>query len=111
MMFHVGQKVIRVSVPDSEGYGDPCVKGRSDLNLTEVGCIYTIRAVNVWSNWTALRFAELDNSHLIPILRCRIEPGFNSLGFRPIIERKTSIEVFTRMLAPTGKRELVKAKG
>jgi hypothetical protein len=96
MSFNVGQKVVRVA-----RYTGWETKRSIDFPMDGppiIGNIYTIRAINIWPTWTCLRFHEFDNSHLIPIVGCRIEPGWNSLGFRPLIEHKTDISIFTKIL-------------
>lgn len=93
--FRVGQKVVCISKGkmscanlDALRYAKPQPK---------YGVVYTVRAINVWPDRTLLRFEEIDNSHMIPRFG-KIEPGFNAKLFRPVVARKTSIEVFHRIL-------------
>lgn len=101
MTFHIGQKVVRIPVGKGISGGNPLLAGVGGPRPI-IGQIYTIRAINVWPTKTILRFEEFDFSHLIGIGGATIEPGWDSRGFRPIIERKrkTSIAVFKKMLAP-----------
>ena len=91
-MFYVGQKVVCVDdVPVQLRVGDPTFPLRS-------GEVYTVRG-----------FADQRGDKCI--LLCEIfEPELADLGyfarrFRPAVERKTSIEIFTRMLNPSKERE------
>ena len=97
-MFHIGQKVVRVPVENPESYGDAALRGKTTMGKPVIGCVYTIRAINEWPHATILRFAEFDYSHLIGINGSTIEPGWNSRGFRPVVERKTDISIFTEIL-------------
>jgi hypothetical protein len=55
---------------------------------------YTVRRVCIEGGRELLLLQEIHN----PMWVGREEYGFNSRGFRPVVERKTSIEVFTAML-------------
>jgi hypothetical protein len=102
-MFHVGQKV--VCVDDSGNwtngfYYEIPVKGR----------IYTIRDIDtrcvVFFGKAAIRVEEI----ILPIENTLVgewEPGYSPDRFRPVIERKTDISVFTRILDKVNKRETV----
>jgi len=92
-------KVVRVRVPESLRAGNVPDYWQAKAQLTVIGGIYTIRAINVWPTYTLLRFDELDNSEFVRGT-LMLEPGFNSVGFRPVVERKTSIEIFQKMLTP-----------
>lgn len=87
MTFHVGQKVVRVEVDRSLGRGHAALRGKG--TRTVIGAVYTIRAINVWPQLTMLRFEGMNHSNLIGINGSTIEPGYDSRGFRPLIERKT----------------------
>lgn len=91
-MFHVGQKV--ACIRDSY-YGGP-----TDVFEPIVGSVYTIRSIRVDvlrpQYGVSLVFEEITNS----IDRGGREPGFYSSRFRPIVERKTDISIFTAMLTP-----------
>lgn len=105
MTFYVGQKVVRVPVSDEVRKStSPYLKDKATNGTPEIGGVYTIRAINIWPSKTILRFQEFDYSHLIGVGLVHIEPGWNSLGFRPIVERRTDISIFTKMLGPRMKR-------
>lgn len=93
--FQVGQKVVRIS-------------GKVLTNIPAVwpalGGVYTIRAINDHGNGCVLlRFVEIDNSHMVPEFSS-IEPGFHYAHFKPLVTRKTSIEIFKSMLNPSRER-------
>lgn len=100
-MWYVGQKVVRVPVDDSLRRGHSLLRDKATKGVPQIDEIYTIRAINVWPTNTILRFYEFDYSHLIGVGGSTIEPGWDSRGFRPVIERKTDISIFTRMLDGT----------
>lgn len=94
-MFRVGQKVVCVDskLPTH-------ARNRNMDGLTE-GAIYTIRATDVWC-WVNDRY---DGVYLVEIVRavvpgCEHEPEvpFWKHRFRPVVERKTDISIFTAML-------------
>lgn len=100
MTFHVGQKVVCI-------YGDWSVGWRTvgTPNLPAKGAVYTIRALMRW------RFGSGDTQ-----LACLLEEIRNptmdwqdgDIGehpfwvehFRPIVEKKTNISIFEKMLTP-----------
>lgn len=86
--FFVGQKVVRVG--GNERMSVPA-------KWPEMGKVYTVRAINVWDYGVLIRLTEIDNSHMVPEYS-RIEPGFQAQFFRPAVERKTDISIFTAML-------------
>jgi hypothetical protein len=100
MTFRVGQKVVCVETwhLNGTGYGDEVgpVRGR----------IYTIRDIGfglnpAYPHSLQVRLAEIT----IPLRPYRgfplQEPGFSVSRFRPIVERKTDISIFTAMLNPS----------
>jgi hypothetical protein len=93
MTFHVGQKVVLV------GWVETPVSEWKAIGAfyPNVGDVYTVRAINPWKECAVLLLNEIDNSHL----GYKLEPGFRQEFFRPIVERKTSIEIFTSMLNPS----------
>ena len=95
MTFRVGQKVVQVrpwSNPDT---------AYPDVRFTECGPVYTIRAIaDVWG-CTALWFDELRNPPHAYNGIDSIEQPFPAWNFRPVVERKTSIEIFQQMLNPS----------
>lgn len=86
-MFHVGQKVVCVN-------DDPSWKGMP-TGLTK-GVVYTIDALVEYPyEGIGVQLVEIslpDNEHHWP--------AFHPRRFRPVIERKTDISIFTRMLRP-----------
>lgn len=96
-MFHVGQRVVCLR---SGWKPQVCW-----LCAPEVGEEYIIRTIDDYSGRPGLRFHWLIN----PPFDFRdgfIEPAFvatnldGSLNFRPVVERKTDISIFTALLNP-----------
>jgi hypothetical protein len=107
MAFRVGQRVvcIRTAAESQRGLWVPYAAA-----FPVVGTIYHIRSIafdNPQSPDGLVRLAEIDNAHLMRRFHYATEPGFPVGAFRPIVERKTSIEIFTKML--TDKRENIDA--
>lgn len=88
--FYVGQKVVLV------GWNDMPAKEWQAIGAVypSVGDVYTVRAILPWRDSAVLLLAEIDNSHL----GYRPEPGFRQEFFRPVVERKTDISIFERIL-------------
>jgi hypothetical protein len=107
-MFYVGQKVVCV---DDEAHKKYVPKGYSasdgDMGGLTKGRVYTIRKTGeflpgnflVWLE-EILRPIEADTVCLI-----YGECGYDPRRFRPIVERKTDISVFTAMLDPSRIKE------
>ena len=98
MSFHVGQLVVCVNVDFSlEPTWRSAVRTYPQLNS-----IYTIRSICEENGLIGLYFEEFIN----PPARfsCGLaEPAFDSRRFRPL--RRTSIEVFERLLRPIATKE------
>jgi hypothetical protein len=110
MTFHVGQKVVRVSTPHSSGTINRRVAEAHGATFPVFGQVYTVRLVRVDpDNKEVLLLVECDNSHMAGIGFGPLEPGFASHNFRPVVERKTDISIFTAMLDRTPSRETVEA--
>jgi hypothetical protein len=93
MTFYVGQKVVCVDV------GSPCGCGSCfDISLT-LNAIYTVtRVLSPWGvEGILVAEAAPSKNHI----------GFRSTRFRPVVERKTDISIFTEMLKPS---EIERAK-
>lgn len=97
MTFRVGQKVVCIEDNfQNPSYGVP-------QTLPKKGDVYTIRCVEIGTcgdygeEQLGLRFCEL----IFPPTSCGHEFSFAARCFRPIVERKTSIEIFQRMLKPS----------
>lgn len=88
MTFRVGQKVICIDeVGQNPNLGDRTViKGR----------IYTVREAYDWFGYPGIRLDEIYNY---------LDRGYSAHRFRPVVERKTDISIFTAMLN-TSKREV-----
>lgn len=98
-MFYVGQKVVFV------GYGRDCrdylwreIKQAWDrfwhpYDDPKIGNIYTIAKIDVYEEGVVLVLVEHESGDLDFWDR-----GWYSDGFRPIVERKTDISIFTSML-------------
>lgn len=91
MTFHVGQKVVCV---DDDWYV---------ADLPELQCvpkkhsIYTIRAIEQIGDGDGFLLCEIVN----PVIEwdgVTAEPTFDAESFRPIVERKTDISIFKKML-------------
>lgn len=90
-MFRVGQRVVRIGGAQK----------RFDANYPELGQPYTIRGMYEWRGKSLLLLAGIDNTHVM----AGIEPGFDSRWFRPVVDRKYDISIFTAMLNPSRKKE------
>jgi hypothetical protein len=100
MSFHVGQQVVCVDDQFS-----PCKYWRSTVKtFPKLHSIYTIREIRDAGDLIGFCFYEFTNPRA-HFERGYLEPAFNSKNFRPV--RKTSIEVFRKLLAPV---DLVGAK-
>lgn len=93
-MIRVRQKVVCVSAPWERVRPTPWIY--PDLNS-----VYVVREIIPWSNGrgASCRLIEIRND---PV--CGYEPSFDVVFFRPVVERKTDISVFTALLTPN-KRE------
>lgn len=98
--WHVGMKVVCVA---------DAIYLIDGAQYPENGRIYTIRELRDDAPWGGKHIVvllnELDNSGFIgrrgDRWTCHVEPGFATDGFRPVQTRKTSIEIFRRMLNPS----------
>lgn len=102
MTFRVGQKVVCIQTVTERAAAS---WSQHKPRYPAVGGVYTIRTLNMWPGRDVclLTFDELNNAHMVPSL-CLIEPGFDARRFRPVVERKTSIEIFTKLLMPSPAR-------
>lgn len=91
MTFHIGQKVVCIN---DEWYHPPSPFAISKPRL---GVVYRIRAIEhcLIADATYLLLDEVINP-IVPGFRN--EPDFLATCFRPIVEKKTDISVFTAML-------------
>lgn len=92
MAFHVGQKVTPKDDTDWQ-----CIEDESD-SLCDAGPrkgdIFTIKSMMTDRDGTWLTLAEWAGNDL-----------FDAEAFSPVVERPTSIEIFTRMLTKAPKKE------
>ncbi len=98
MSFRVNQRIICI---DDTTPG--CLAWKKDEALVK-GRIYTVRRCFVWPNDGTLIL------WLNEVCRCKSaqmewgrDIGYGAYRFRPIVERKTNIEIFQRLLVPTEK--------
>jgi hypothetical protein len=95
MTFRIGQKVAQIAPWKSND------TAFSDVSFTQCGVVYTVREISEVRGVVSLLFFELRN----PIHKYRnlppMEQVFPAWNFRPIIERKTDITVFTEILRKT----------
>ena len=96
MTFKIGMPVVQISPWREKD------TAYSDVRFTECGVVYTIREIVQVRGVTALRFHELINpAHRYAGFATPVEQPFPAWNFRPVVERKTSIEIFTAMLNPS----------
>jgi hypothetical protein len=86
-MFHVGQKVVCIHGCPSSNPLPHCVKGK----------IYTVANVYIIDDLTMIELFELPFPGLVDA-DGEWMPGFVAECFRPVVERKTDISIFTAML-------------
>lgn len=98
-MFHVGQKIVCV-----KEYGQQREAAALGVILPQKGSIYTVRNFDDRGASPALRVHEILNPEVMHGCGIFTEPAFASHGFRPIIEKKTDISIFTAMLTPSPAR-------
>ncbi len=95
MMFRVGQKVVCISEQHNKDY--------FTCEVPLLDCVYTVRDLDD----DGIRLVEIRNrimltQNTITRALANLEPSFWQIDFRPIVERKTDISVFKRMLTPIG---------
>jgi len=97
-MFQIGQKVVCITKKPLYPKYSGC---RKMPEAIKVGGIYTIRDIDVryveWVGEPGIRLEEF----LFPPSNTRcgmIEPAFAMSRFRPVLEKKTDISIFTEML-------------
>jgi len=93
MSFHVGQQVVCVS----ENWSPDDFWRQAVRTFPKLNSIYTIREIRRGEVLTGFCFYEFVNPRA-HFQRGYLEPAFNSRNFRPV--RKTSIELFERLLVP-----------
>lgn len=91
MNFRVGQKVVRIEGGTFDLYPDE--RGPSE------GEVVTIRHIEFCHDGVGLAFEEYRNPHHYPDQKFP-EAVFLAWRFRPVVEKKTDISIFTEMLKP-----------
>lgn len=97
MTFRVGQKVVCVNADRWPLWAkNSCV-------LPVHGRVYTVRDIWSFSKGPVIYLDEIKNPACCvnDDSGALIEPGFPALRFRPVVERKTDISIFTSMLNPS----------
>jgi hypothetical protein len=112
MTFRVGQKVICINDSITVSRGFAMLFGW--YNFPVKNEIYTCRSIGVHPSDKEQRLVctleGLINRKCI-CESCLVgEVSFNTSRFRPLVERKTSIEVFEKLLTPTSPREEEKVR-
>lgn len=101
--FRVGQKVVCVRSWENL-YGHKNISGPLE------GEIYTIREIGFIHpdrpDILTVRLAEIVNSELDSEEYGKWEPSFAAYRFRPLVERKTDISCFTKLLKTKSLEEL-----
>lgn len=98
MTFHVGQKIVCVTdtYTDSGWMFVP--------NKPKKGSVYTVRGITEMGRKNRIHLEEI----ISPVQQWAegfYEVGFLPFRFRPVQERKTSIEIFTAMLNSQTRKE------
>lgn len=101
MTFHVGQKVVCV---------EEWIDWYGPETLPRKGKMYTIRELIDIGLAPSMRLMEIVN----PVNDCwlNVEPceiAFDRSAFRPIVEKKTDISIFTEILRKVTRKDRVKA--
>lgn len=102
MTFRVGQKVVCV---DDVGHGryTPFPAGNDLEGLTK-GEVYTILYVGVSFGGSVVRIEEIRRRFSLIV---DDENFYAAARFRPVVESKTDISIFKKMLIPAKGRQLV----
>jgi hypothetical protein len=114
MMFHVGQKVVCVDDRLVKDYARSAVykEFAGGLDGLKSGLVYTVRASGFYTPVPGVPVVWL--SEIVRPIRSQAdeiygEAPFAAARFRPVVERKTDISIFTAMLDRAPSRELVDA--
>jgi hypothetical protein len=92
--FRIGQKVVCIKTPTHAYYKRTCPH-----RPVENG-IYTVRGLIVVGGETGVYLEEVVNPTVFFLFEGRTEAAFHHGFFRPLIETKTDISVFKKMLTP-----------
>lgn len=99
MTFRVGQKVVCITI-----WGTEKIAARLGVLLPRKGSVYIVRNFDDRGSCSALRVREILNPEIMHLEGIFAEPAFACIGFRPVVSRKTSIEIFTKLLTPSPAR-------
>jgi hypothetical protein len=105
-MFYVGQKVVCINAKDDvfPGTTEPW---NVACDIPTEGTIYTVRATGIiFNGLPGLKFHEIIWRGLVRGL-FRDDDWYWAERFRPVVERKTDISIFVKMLTP--KRDTIRA--
>lgn len=103
MTFRVGQKVVCINDDPNAFYP----AGRGDLDGLMKGCIYTVREIGLigYAGHACVRLEELRRPD-----KYDNDCPYAAARFRPIVERKTDISIFARMLDPENHKQFEDAQ-
>jgi hypothetical protein len=105
-MFHVGQKVVCIYAGNIPG--NPHATGRFEASEALVeGNVYTVRKY-YHNEWGAQVWLDEVARSAMSQKRWGVNVGYNADRFRPVIEKKTDISIFARILDDVSKRGTVK---
>lgn len=94
MIFHVNQRVICIDAGPSDSWR----KWLADAPV--VGQVYTVASLSHLAGWgAALVLVEIKNQRVFNY-------AYAARRFRPAVERKTDISIFTSMLHPSPQKVL-----
>ena len=102
MSFYIGQQVVCVDVNFSR---EPTWRG-AIRKFPKLKNVYTIRDMRAEGELVGLCFEEIINARA-NFSSGRVEAAFDSRKFRPL--RRTSIEVFERLLVPVASKKRSRA--
>jgi hypothetical protein len=100
MSFRVGQQVVCVN----DKFSDDKYWRRTVLEFPKLRSVYTVREICDAGDLVGFCFHEIKNP-IVLFTGGYFEPAFNVKNFRPV--KKTSIEIFEKLLAPTNLLETV----
>jgi hypothetical protein len=103
-MFYVGQKVVCIEITFAGSHSLAMQRVRKyGINLPTVRDVYTVSRLGEEKGMPVVHLCEIGNWHLAPHIYPE-PPGYPSRWFRPAVERKTDISIFTDMLNPSDER-------
>lgn len=102
-MFHVGQKVVCVRL-----FMDERCDPRDVAGSIKIGERYTVAATGGREPCTGVDLVESPVRFDACFDPTRHSPFYASGLFRPVVERKTDISVFTALLDPSRRKETVR---